>query len=476
MDELNLFIINTHQVFWSLITLFIGVLLFQDRHEITASSDVNQRKNFTIICIGIFIGSFVTLFYSWGFEGLFFSIEFALLITFSVIRPKYAVSFLIFLLLSRPWETYHNQMMESMPRDISYLVLLSVVGHKIIKKDFSIRFNTGTLSLLIFALWMLLSAVTAAHSETAVTEYINILSKGIIVFLLIQNSISHPKDLLGIKAALVIAIVEKMTISLYRNHLIDTGILVELGDRLTSVGILSNSNDIAAIFVLAVPFVLFFILKTRLKPMSWIFGAIVTCLMAYLIWQAQSRGAVLGLALSMGSWYLVKVKNRKVLFGIAMACLLGAMGVVKLMSRSSSDLDDSQSNRIVFIKAGINMAIRNPLFGVGYWGFNDNLSSYILSGDSATESNMSAHSSWVLALAEGGFIGLFSFMSLWIYAFICAFKIRVLEPEYLMAIVGYGVTCTFLSHTYLLYPYILLGLVITHFHMIKESNQLPKTI
>jgi cytochrome bd-type quinol oxidase subunit 2 len=75
---------------------------------------------------------------------------------------------------------------------------------------------------------------------------------------------------------------------------------------------------------------------------------------------------------------------------------------------------------------------------------------------------MTAHSSWVLALAEGGPVALVLLLSLWVYSALCAWSIREREPEYFLAILGYAVAISFLSHTYLLYPYILLSISITH--------------
>jgi O-antigen ligase len=109
------------------------------------------------------------------------------------------------------------------------------------------------------------------------------------------------------------------------------------------------------------------------------------------------------------------------------------------------------------------MAIRNPVFGVGFWGFNRNFQAYAIGGDTGSEkTNMTAHSSWVLVLAESGFMGLFLFVALWAYTAYRAWLLRNTEPEYFMSLAGYAVAISFLSHTYLLFPYILLGLVISH--------------
>jgi hypothetical protein len=113
-----------------------------------------------------------------GDTGLFYAIEFALMVGLAIINPKFAVGFFVYLLLSRPWETYDNQMMSSMPRDISYLAILSIVGHKILKKEFFVRINLGTILLLAFAAWMFLSGFFSNHQDLAMRKYIEVFSKG----------------------------------------------------------------------------------------------------------------------------------------------------------------------------------------------------------------------------------------------------------------------------------------------------------
>ena len=117
------------------------------------------------------------------------------------------------------------------------------------------------------------------------------------------------------------------------------------------------------------------------------------------------------------------------------------------------------------------MAIRNPVFGVGFWGFNQNFAAYAIDGDTGSEgTHMTAHSSWVQIMAETGFMGLFLFLGLWLYALKRAHSIRRSEPEYFMSLVGYGVTISFLSHAYLLFPYILCALAITQASLARSEK------
>ena len=114
------------------------------------------------------------------------------------------------------------------------------------------------------------------------------------------------------------------------------------------------------------------------------------------------------------------------------------------------------------------MAVRNPLFGVGYGGYMEKLSEYA-NGNVGTEgSKKTIHSTWLLALAETGFVGFFFFMGTWFITLKAAWRMKDEHPEYLLALVSYGTAVTFLSHTYMLYPYILIGLTIAHGQFYKK--------
>ena len=474
MENFELFIINTHQVFIGLLLLsFVTFFVVVDGPVIKENWSTNSKKFLLILFPTLAGGLFLNLLGTWGEEGFFFAVEFSILIILSIINPKYAISFLVFLLLSRPWETYDNQLMASMSRDVSYLAMISIVVNKLYNKNFYIRFNMGTFLIIAFGVWLFLSAFFSNHQSLGISKFMEVFTKAVIVFILIQNSLETEKDAVLVKLALIFSILEKGFISFYQSYMTPKTGLEEVGERLQSIGFLSNSNDIAAIFVLVIPLVVYFILKSKIRPFNWIFGLITFISLSYLVWESQSRGAVLAIAAIIGAWFFLKINKVKYLILVITFAVVGGLGVISLMNRSAGDLEGSTSNRIIFWKAGANMAIRNPIFGVGYWGFNDNFSSYAIDGDLGTEGkNMTAHSSWVLALSEGGFMSLGLFVSLWGYSLYRGWLMRKLHPEYFLAIVGYGVAITFLSHTYLLFPYIILSLVVTH-SKLKETKLDP---
>ena len=474
MEEVKLLTIDLHQFFFCLTLLGFGFCLFNDLGTISRNKDKKKIVEMSLILGGITLGSFLYLMSFWGIEGIFMALSFAGFIGLSIYRPKYAVGLFVYILLSRPWETFDNDMMSSMPRDISYLVMLSLVGHKILNRQFYFRFNIGTFLFILFAIWMFFSAFFASHQADALSMYNEIFTKGVILFILIQNGIESTEDILPTKLALVSAILEKSVISFYKTYLQDTGSLGEASERLVSVGILENSNDIAAIFILAIPFTAYFILNSKLRPFNYIVAIVAVISMGILIMGAQSRGAVLGLAGLIGAFFFTRLKSKKSIALVMMLSLLGGVLVMGKLSRSSSDLEGSTGNRIIYWKAGINMGLRNPLFGVGFWGFQDHFSSYALDGETGSEAgHREVHSAWLQVLSEGGVIAFALYLGLWGYALFCSFMIRSKNPEYLISLVGYGITITFLSHAYLLYAPILLALTITQYHMGKQPEKLP---
>src|SRR5690606_2790447 len=151
-----------------------------------------------------------------------------------------------------------------------------------------------------------------------------------------------------------------------------------------------------------------------------------------LVWDPASRGALLGICSIVGVYALMENKGKKVMT-LAMIAAVGAtMDSLSLMSGVSEDLDCQTSDRLLPWKAGFNMAIRNPLFGVGIGGYPKNLVAYAPDGNVGTEKeHMTAHSSWVLVLSEGGFPAILFFAGLWGYAIYCAWQMRHQYPEYL---------------------------------------------
>jgi hypothetical protein len=111
------------------------------------------------------------------------------------------------------------------------------------------------------------------------------------------------------------------------------------------------------------------------------------------------------------------------------------------------------------------MVVHSPIFGVGFSGYPMEFEHY---APRFIESGVrTAHSSWFLALAETGFLGFALFLGLFLWALRTSWNLRKIFPELFFATLGYGIAMSFLSHTYAIYFYILLGVVFV-------ASRLPK--
>jgi len=456
IEDNTYFIIN--QFTTALLCLFFVYFLWRDYSS--KNDSLFKRVSPTIIIpalLSMFAVLFIYFLNNFGLEAFFLAFSFAMALTFSVLDPKYAVSFFIFLLISRPWENFHNELMLSMPRDTFFVCFLSFAGHKILRRQFFFEWSASTALLLAYACWTFFGAVLSGQSSIALHEFSEVFVKGIIAYILIVNVIDREEVILPVQAALILAVSEKAAISFYKSYIL--GIVAD-GGRLTSVGILENSNDIAAILILGIPFLVMFFKDLGNKAISIFLSLLVSGVFVALIWESKSRGAVLALGALVVAAIWLRARNKRI---ATMVMVLGAVGMVGLMStvkRDSKDLDGSTNNRIIYWKAGINMGVRNPLFGVGLAGYNRNLLQYAEGHVGSEGKNKTIHSTWLLALAESGIPGFLFYCSMWPLALMAAYRIRENHPEYFLSIVSYGLAITFLSHTYMLYPYILLAMTV----------------
>lgn len=467
------FLFTLHQFIISTLCLFF--VYFAWRDQAAKTFDRLEKVKLKVIgplLIGIFLGVFMLLLHEWGSLGLIIAFAFAFLITFSIFDPKYAVSFFIFLLISRPWEIFKDQMMAGMPRDIFILCFLSFIGHKIIRKRFYFQWNLASAFVLFFAIWTFFSIIPSGHIVKAMIDYEEIFIKGIIVYFLIVNVVDKKEFILPVQSALVLGITEKALMSFYNTIILGK---VSDGGRLTSVGIFENSNDIAAIMILVIPFTLAFLKGITNTIIRYLFGLTIFSLYVYLIWQSKSRGAVLGVGTLAVAWFWLQAKNKKAATFIVIVGMIASLGAMSMIKRDAEDVEGSTSNRKIYWTAALNMGIRHPLFGVGYDGFPLNLLTYT-NGHVGTEGKYkTAHSTWLLALAETGIVGFGFYMGIWFFSFKSAWVMRNDHPEFLLGMISYGTAITFLSHTYMLYPYILLGLTVAsgQFYL-KQEEVVPE--
>ena len=470
------------QSYTTIIHLFaVAVLAASFSYYFCKDAIVNQKMgyrrlatSFKTVAFGIFfIGLSAFFFLYWSWSGLLLGIFLSLLITLSLIHPKYAVSFFTFMMISRPWEFIKADLFSSFPRDIFYICAISFIGHSIIQKKFYIRWNLACTFALGYAIWTFFSVFVTVNPAYFLSDYVEVFSKGVIIYFLIVNVVDRKEYIHPIQVALVVSILEKAVMSFYKSVIL--GMTAD-GDRLTSVGILENSNDIAAIMILSTPFLLARFRKGFPLPIKVVLYTLILSLYSYLIWQSKSRGAILGFGAMFLVWFFINLKTTKqmVTTVIVGTCIL--LGLVLSVDRGSSDISESTNNRITYWKAGAKMGTKYPILGVGYSNFQLRLFEFTDGHVGSEGRYKTVHSNWLLPYAETGVLGFAFYMGIWITCFFYSWQMRHVHPEFIMGITSYGVAITFLTHTYMLYPWILLGVVTASMKFYRKESKVNRDL
>jgi putative inorganic carbon (HCO3(-)) transporter len=440
------------------LTLTLAFMLFMYR-SMLKDDDKSYREIlspwFLVALFGI--GILTTyLSYSWGVEHFLFAFSLSSLIALTCFRPILGLGSFIALLLYRPWEMMNDPIVLAIPKYFGLLVIGIFLLKKFLKKEYFLIWNKESTFLLLFSIWTLFSVFKTSNFNESLNLYQTQYTRLLIIFFLMMNLIKTRLDFLVIQMTLSMTIVTKGIVAIvntiYTNH------VHEQAERLKGIGALADSNDFAAILIIGLPLLLSFFFKNKKSFTLYLVGCLVLLFSSYLIWMTKSRGAIIALLVLVASffWFKIKVKWQKIA-AIALIALL-FFPITMTFKRSTSDLSESSSNRLNYWKTAVNMAVRNPLFGVGYQAYPQNFEKYApeIFGEYGYRT---AHSTWFLILGETGFLGLALFISFFVVILKKANNLREVYPELFYSFLGYSVTMSFLSHAYVIYPYILFALI-----------------
>lgn len=248
--------------------------------------------------------------------------------------------------------------------------------------------------------------------------------------------------------------------------------------RVTFVGLLNDPNDLSMALLIALPFS-FYLANTSSSFIAKLVYLASAGLIMYGVFLANSRGAMLGLLAMMMS---ASVKRFGWARSLAVIPVLAAAVFVLGPSRTgemSAD-EESAAGRIDAWYEGFYMFRTHPIFGVGRGMF--------------TEYNqLTAHNSFVLAIAELGVVGYFVWLSFFVLAAVMLYRlINEPEPERTeppeaaetpdaiswsdlqlaartlgYSFIGAMLTAFFLSRSYVVFLYLLVGLIVAVYQMAR---------
>jgi len=188
----------------------------------------------------------------------------------------------------------------------------------------------------------------------------------------------------------------------------------------------------------------------------------------------QSRGGLLGIAAVLSFFIYQKIKNPIIVGCIGAVGMLAMIVFAGISDRQSGGahedgVDESAMGRIYAWHAAINMALSNPLTGVGV---NNFVANYFFYSPHWDGKNHAVHSTWFQVLGETGIVGMFIFIAL----ITCIYrslnrvflinkqlndeKIAVNAKALKGGLIGFMVSGTFLTQAFTWPIYIILALTI----------------
>lgn len=245
-----------------------------------------------------------------------------------------------------------------------------------------------------------------------------------------------------------------------------TGVPLGEDGRVRYVGIFNDPNDVGLLFAATLPMAFFLSSGGGFLRRIWWLAA--AGLLLYGIYLTNSRGAMLAVLVVGG----IFVWRRRGMFTAGVLGVLGLL-VMRLLSSRMQELDPDESSAFGRVDAwyeGMHMFFSNPLLGVGPGNFTD-------------YNQLTAHNSWILVLAETGFLGYTLWLAFTTYGFWMMMTVMRHQPEtavesaqagtwqgeraiaftLLLSLYGLFSAAFFLSRSYTVVMYLLVALVVGHY-------------
>jgi putative inorganic carbon (hco3(-)) transporter len=190
------------------------------------------------------------------------------------------------------------------------------------------------------------------------------------------------------------------------------GTRVTIGRDIGSM--LGDPNDLALVLLFPASFAVAVLLSKSEGKLSKTLAAIGIVTVFAAVIATQSRGGLLGIIAVMGVFAWRRIPSKGLLIALAAITLLALFAVAGVGERASgganeAGIDESAMGRIYAWGAAWEMAISNPLTGVGLANFLSNYWAYSSHWDGQ---NHAVHSTWFGVLAETGFLGFILFMAM----------------------------------------------------------------
>lgn len=315
------------------------------------------------------------------------------------------------------------------PIKIPQLLAIASLGvlswHLFITRTIEVYWSKQLSWFCLFFGLVVLGLVMASNRGQAMAYFNSTYIKiTVMVFAIVWLS-RKPTDFLLAARLLTLAGILVAAVALFNKV---NGIGLVEGTRVTigrDIGsILGDPNDLSLVLLFPCSFALGLFFADGLSKFERNIALLAFIFLVSAIIATQSRGGLLGIMAVMGYFAWQKVQSKALLVSAAV-CLLPILFVAAGISDRSSGgaaeegIDESAMGRIYAWQAAFNMALVNPVTGVGIDNFYANYFFYSPHWDGL---NHAVHSTWFGILAETGFVGLTVFICLLVSLFKALFN------------------------------------------------------
>jgi len=362
------------------------------------------------------------------------------------------------------------------PQLLAVAALAGLIWHSFISRQIVLFWHPLMRAFSLFFLLVLVGAMLATNRGESIAAITDTFSKIALMLFAISWLIRTPANFRLACWLMTAAGVLIGCIAIY-NRLNGIG-LVE-GTRVTigrSIGaMIGDPNDLALVLTFPLSFAAALLASRKLATGLKVWLALpAVIIISWAILCTQSRGGLLGMTAvtAVVMWY--RINNKLLVAGVGGSLLLVLVLVAGISSRASGGaaedgIDESAMGRIYAWQAATNMALSQPLTGVGIDNFYVNYYAYSPHWDGK---NHAVHSTWFQILAETGILGFAIFIRLVFKTFSQAFHnqmralqhaqpdIQVSAQALLAGLCSFCVSGTFLTQGFIWPLYILIALTI----------------
>jgi len=398
------------------------------------------------------------------------------------------VFIILFILFSyfRLHEVFVVLMPLKIPKMLALASLLAIAWHLFISKSLKPHWSSTHLVFVIWFVWLTVCVFSASNKGMAIEYWTGVLVKVFIMVFAISWWLTRFSHFSLVRMGIMISGISVALVALSNKM---NGIGLVEGTRVTISreyrSQLGDPNDLSLVLMFPVSFLAAELFDKGANKYRRLFAAVGLLLAISGVIATQSRGGLLGIAAILSFFLYQKVKNPIVVGMCAAVAMLAMMVFAGIGDRQSGGaaedgVDASAMGRIYAWQAAINMALSNPLTGVGVDNFYVNYYFYSPHWDGK---NHAVHSTWFQVLGETGFVGI------GIFVLLIASVYRSLSRVYCInalnhndqvavnanalkaGLIGFMVAGTFLTQAFTWPLYIILALTIALEKITVESNK-----